>query len=217
MRVESFIGVAVLLAASFLTITSPPSQEHHRAGGSGAGFVHSTAVDGMDITFEISPFQVGVNTFDVSLIQGGEAPSNIQTTFMRFTNNGAGVGPIIETLETNGDGSYSTTGAFLSQQGTWKIDFIAQRTGAYDINYSFEASLNATSVSNGDEHSEHEDSMQDATSLTNINHGVTAIPPSESFTLLAIILSIGVAAVSTYSVVQSKQQLGRTVASLKSS
>ncbi len=150
-KIESLIGIGVLLAASFLTITSPPSQQHQAVGGSDTGYLHTVTVDGTEVTFGISPFQVGVNTFTVMLrSETGQPPNNVQNVFLRFTNTQAGIGPIIATLEQPGDGTYSVTGAFLSQPGTWKIDFIAQRTGAYDLNHSFEETLSSSPAAGGE-------------------------------------------------------------------
>jgi putative copper export protein len=210
-KIESFIGIGVLLAASFLTITSPPSQQHHQAVGSAMG-LETVTIDNTDVTIGISPLQVGVNTFTVTLRnEEGQDPTNIQNVFMRFTNTEAGIGPIIATLEKIDGGSYSATGAYLSQPGTWEIDFIAQRTGAYDLNHSFEETLTAALTSNGETHSDHEQPSGDDIPANSMNAQVTAIPPSESFTLAAIILSIGIEGASAYSVIRSRQQLGRTI------
>jgi len=215
-RIESIIGIGVLLAAAFLTITSPPAQEHHPADGPGSGLVQSATVDNVDITLEISPFQVGVNRFEVLLKSpDGQAPTNIQAVFMRLTNTEARVGPIIVTLDKVSDGSFSTTGAFFSQPGTWRTDLIVQRTDAYDLNHSFEQTLVAASVSGDESHSGHEQPAQETPQEgPNVGEEETYIPPSESFTITAIILSIGVAASSAYFVIKGRRQLRRTVSSL---
>jgi copper transport protein len=212
-KIESIIGIGVLLAASFLTITSPPSQQHHQAmGGANTGYLHTVPVDNTEVTFAISPFQVGVNTFTVMLRnEAGQPPTNIQNVFMRFTNTEAGIGPIIAALEKTNDGTYSVTGAFLSQPGTWKIDFIAQRTDAYDLNHSFEEMLSTSSAANGETHSGHEQPSENTVPSNNMDEEVTAMPPSEMFTLAAIVLSIGVAGATTYSVIRSKKQLMETI------
>lgn len=216
-KIESLVGIVVLLAASFLTITSPPSQQHHQSiGGSGTGYFNTVTIDNTEVTFGISPFQVGVNTFTVALRdEAGQPPSNIQNVFMRFTNTQAGIGPIIATLEETGDGTYSVTGAFLSQPGTWKIDFIAQRTSAYDLNHSFEETLSSSSTG-GEGHSGHDQPSEEETppSSEDAQMTDTALQPSGDFTLAAILLSIGIAGASAYSVIRSKQQLARTVRSL---
>jgi copper transport protein len=219
-KIESIIGIGVLLAASFLTITSPPSQAHHEgAGGSSMGYLHTVPVDGTEVTFAISPFQVGVNTFTVMLKnEAGQPPANIQNVFVRFTNTQAGIGPIIATLEKTDEGTYSVTGAFLSQQGTWKIDLIAQRIGEYDLNHSFEETLGAPSTTNGETHSEHEEHSEQTatpppttTPSDSASEEVAAEPPSEAFTLVAIVLVIGIAGASAYSVINSRKQLKQTM------
>lgn len=217
-RIESIIGVGVLLAASFLTITSPPAQEHHHATtGPVSGIVETATVDNVDITVKISPFQVGVNRFEVSLRSpDGQAPVNLQAAFMRLTNTEARVGPIIVTLDKIGDGSFAATGAFLSQPGTWKMDLIVQRTDAYDLNHSFEETLVAAPSASGDEsHSGHEQPAEETPPAdTTAGEEESAVPPSESFTIAAVILSIGVAAASAYFAIRSRQQLRRTASTL---
>lgn len=180
-KAEAIIGIGVLLAASVLTITSPPEQMQH-------GYEDMTTVEGVDIMIEISPFQPGFNTFTVMFIQGSTPPTNIHHVMMRFTNEDAGIGPIVATLEDAGNGVYSTAGGYLSQIGKWKIDLIAQRMDAYDLNYSFSKTLGSGK-------------MEPA-------------PAIDSFAYLAIGLAAVVVGGSAFYAVQSRKQMNQTAASL---
>lgn len=171
----------VLLAASVLTITSPPEQMHH-------GYKDMATVEGVDILIEISPFQPGFNTFTVTFIQGSTPPTNIHNVMMRFTNQDAGIGPIVATLEDTGNGVYSAAGGYLSQIGKWKIDLIAQRMDAYDLNYSFSETLGSGK-------------MEPA-------------PAIDSFAYLAIGLAAVAVGGSAFYAVQSRKQMNQTAASL---
>jgi hypothetical protein len=86
--------------------------------------------------------------------------------------------------------TYSATGGYLSQEGSWKIDLIAQRMNAYDINYSFIENLVP---------------MQPA----------QAGPALDSFAWLAIALALTVAGGSAAYVVQSRRQLRKAIAALE--
>jgi hypothetical protein len=60
---------------------------------------------------------------------------------MQFTNTESNIGPIVANLAKKGEGQYSVTGGYLSQPGEWDIKVTAQRSGAYDLNYSFKETI----------------------------------------------------------------------------
>jgi putative copper export protein/methionine-rich copper-binding protein CopC len=182
-KVEAILAVGVLLAASLLTVTSPPDEVMH-------GYMHKATIEGVDTTIEISPFQAGFNTFTVTFMQNGAPPSNIHHVMIRFTNEDAGIGPVVAMLDSTGNSAYSGTGGYLSQKGSWKIDLIAQRMNAYDLNYSFTEELGSTLPSQ-------------------------AGPTLDSFAWLAIVLAAAVVGGSAAYVVQSRRQLRKTVAALE--
>ena len=96
------------------------------------------------MTLKITPFNVGQNTFNVTLIdQSGTFPTNIRNVLLSFTNQGAGIGPIVATLNKTAEGKFAAQGSYLSQPGSWDIKVTAQRIGAYDLNHTFEALVKA--------------------------------------------------------------------------
>ena len=252
-KIESLIAIGVLFAASLLTITSPPSQMQQVQQGGGVttgaqggampemgmqnmtttpGFSEQVTISGVDTTLEIAPFHAGFNTFTVTLSDEatGSPPQNINAIYLRFTNPEARIGPIVTTLNSTGDGSedrYSAVGGYLSQMGNWEIDLVVQRLGAYDLNYSFEVELGASSghenMNMGADMNMHMEDHEASTATTSTNINATenelvespAPPELDSFAWLAIGLSVAVGVGSAYYFRKSKQQLEGTLKRLE--
>jgi len=201
-KAEALVGIGVLFAASLLTITSPPAeamdQQHHQTG---PHYMNHVNMDGTDAMLEITPFQPGVNTFTVTLSEGGQPPQNIASVILRFTNVDAGVGPLIATLQKTGDGVYSAAGGYLSQPGEWKMDLIAQRVNAYDLNHSFTEKLESGSMSG-------------MSSMPGMESTAETPPSFDSFAALALGLAAAVAGGSAFYARQSRLQMKKTLAAL---
>jgi copper transport protein len=231
-KIESLIGIAVLFAASLLTITSPPSQMHQQQEAGAMpemgmetvipGFSQEVTISGVDTILEITPFHAGFNTFTVMLrdTAGSSPPQNINAVFLRFTNPEARIGPIVATLEKrDNSGNYSAVGGYLSQTGNWTLDLIVQRIGAYDLNHSFDVTLGASSSHENMDMSANmnmqtKDHDAAITSTNTTAPGAESEPPPpafDSFAWLAIGLSVAVGAVSAYYFKKSKQQLKDTI------
>ncbi len=87
------------------------------------------------LNFDISPFEVGQNTFTIQLShENGTSVENIKDVFLEFSNPAKNLGPIVDVMEKIESGKYTSTGSFLSQEGNWEIKITAQRIGEYDIN-----------------------------------------------------------------------------------
>ena len=110
-------------------------------------FSESSTVDNVNVTLKITPFYVGQNTFNVTLTdQSGTFPTNIRNVILSFTNQDVGIGPIVATLNKTGEGKFAAKGNYLSQPGNWDIKVTAQRSGAYDLNHTFESLAKAPSA-----------------------------------------------------------------------
>ena len=110
-------------------------------------FSESSTVDNVNVTLKITPFYVGQNTFNVTLTdQSGTFPTNIRNVILSFTNQDVGIGPIVATLNKTGEGKFEAQGNYLSQPGNWDIKVTAQRSGAYDLNHTFESLAKAPSA-----------------------------------------------------------------------
>ncbi len=105
-------------------------------------FSDQTTVNNVNLKNEITPFSVGINTFNVTLTdQQGNPAKNIRNVIMQFTNTESNIGPIVANLDKKGEGQYTVTGGYLSQPGEWEIKVIVQRSGTYDLNYSFKETV----------------------------------------------------------------------------
>ena len=95
----------------------------------------NVTADNVVLSFEISPFRVGQNTFNIQVSYlNGTAVENIMDVFLEFNNPAKNLGPIVDVMDKMESGKYTSTGSFLSQEGNWEIKITAQRTGEYDIN-----------------------------------------------------------------------------------
>ena len=128
-------------------IQSPQQQQSSQQGmiltgqqNNGNIFSESSTVDNVNVTLKITPFYVGQNIFNVTLTdQSGTFPTNIRNVILSFTNKDVGIGPIVATINKTGEGKFAAQGNYLSQPGNWDIKVTAQRSGAYDLNHTFES------------------------------------------------------------------------------
>ncbi len=97
-----------------------------------------TTADDIILKFDIIPFQVGQNTFNLSAsYTNGTVVENIRNVYLEFNNPIKNLGPIVDTMEKVDSGKYSLVGNYLSQNGNWEIEMTIQRIGEYDINQQF--------------------------------------------------------------------------------
>jgi methionine-rich copper-binding protein CopC len=107
--------------------------------GNNSIFSESSTVDNVNLTLTITPFNVGQNTFNVTIAdQSGTFATNIRNVILSFTNQDVNIGPIVATLNKTAEGKFAAQGSYLSQPGNWAIKVTAQRSGAYDLNHTFE-------------------------------------------------------------------------------
>jgi methionine-rich copper-binding protein CopC len=116
-------------------------------------FSEQVEIDNVLLKYEISPFYAGVNNnfmltlSDISdTTANNNPPINIRNVTWLFTNEQAGIGPIVATLGRVDNGVYSIDGGYLSQAGEWDIRIVVQRTDAYDLNHSFDVQVNSTNT-----------------------------------------------------------------------
>jgi hypothetical protein len=179
---------------------------------------------------QINPFYTGFNTFKINFTGAdGKPAKNISNVVLQFTNDQANIGPIVVNLKKVNDGVYSIFGGYLSQKGNWTIQLTGQRTGAYDLNYDFNANIKQKPTSsptlaadqspspNTPQSSKQQQQQQQKLSTSGIvgnNNSMnqSELPPSfDSFALLAIVLAGLVILGSAYYFKKSKQQLKETL------
>jgi methionine-rich copper-binding protein CopC/nitrogen fixation protein FixH len=140
---------------SYIFRIQSPQQQSQQIGASAqqnnnnSFFVEQALVDTINMTLKITPFYVGENNFNVTLTdESGKFPSNVNNVILAFTNQQVGLGPIVANLNKTGDGRFVADGSYLSQEGKWEIKVTAQRSGAYDLNHTFEAVTKTPTDSN---------------------------------------------------------------------
>jgi copper transport protein len=212
-KAESLVAIAVLIIASFLSTTAPPSltAHHDQLGEEHADhmegesiYITQDSVLDANVQVEISPFYAGYNHFIVTITEEDEETiaQNISNVIMTFTNREEGIGPIVQNMIPDLEGIFHLSGGFLSQPGLWDIRVTAQRVGAYDVNYRFEENLPAAPTSLGEVTEEVEvPEMQ--------------LQIDGTFTILAILLSVAVIAGSGAYFLKSKRQLESVAALLR--
>ncbi len=127
---------------SYVFSISPSQQSSLNPVSENKTFSEQATIDNVNLKNAITPFSVGINTFNVTLTdQQGNPAKNITNVIMQFTNTESNIGPIVAKLAKKGEGQYSVTGGYLSQPGEWDIKVTAQRSGAYDLNYSFKETI----------------------------------------------------------------------------
>ena len=94
------------------------------------------------LKFDISPFQAGQNTFNLTALYNNGTPvNNINNVYLEFNNPTKNIGPIVDVMNKTSEGNFLSTGSFLSQTGDWEIKIIVQRTGEYDINQKLDVNI----------------------------------------------------------------------------
>lgn len=111
------------------------NQNQQPATNVSSQYSKNVTADNVVLNFDISPFKVGQNTFNIQFSYvNGTAVENIRDVFLEFNNPAKNLGPIVEVMDKIESGNYTSTGSFLSQEGNWEIKITAQRIGEYDIN-----------------------------------------------------------------------------------
>jgi hypothetical protein len=230
--------MCVLLAASLLTITSPPamnigmssmaaymssSSSSSMSGMSTSPAKNSThtiltKIMNVNTKIEINPFYSGFNTFKVTFTDAnGEPYTKVNAAEMIFTNTVANIGPIVANLHRTGPGVFSITGAYISQPGEWGMTLAAQRVQDLDLNYEFTAKVaNAPSLLQGGSSSSSTASNIPAGVPVSLDNNTQEVPPQfDSFAWLAIALAVAVVLGSAYYYSRSKKELRKNIEMLK--
>ena len=147
LKVESAIGIALLLSVALLTNTSLPGGElpvetlsakqiddtQIVDGSSQRKLMQTLFVDESIVNISIKPARIGMNEVTVTITDStGKALDDIEKVQIKLTQVKEGIGPLISGLtkvkDTNFDGN--TT---LTANGRWNIEVLAQRQTALSI------------------------------------------------------------------------------------
>ena len=164
------VAIGVLLVASLLTVTSPPTtsmsmpsmdEGYHTMvmpdgdGGmsmngmsvnnlQNSSYIKEVKILNVNTKIEINPFHSGFNTFKITFTDtNGQPYSKLLTVRMIFKNDQADIGPITTKLVKLSPGVYTIRGGYISQPGEWNVAMAAQRPSDYDLNYRFNPTVNS--------------------------------------------------------------------------
>jgi copper transport protein len=132
---EIVLSVAILLAASFLTSSSPP-----KGLASSGVLYYQTVQNGLKVDLAISPGKLGDNTFEVRLtdVATGKPVTDASLVDWRVEMQEMDMGITNLQLKplTGLPGRYMAEGPILSMVGTWQAQLLIQRNGFEDVRYA---------------------------------------------------------------------------------
>jgi hypothetical protein len=108
------------------------------------------------------------------------------------------LGPIFAKLVKKNNTAYSIEGGYLSGPGAWDVKLMIQRSNLYDLNYRVGLVVNESAAS-----------INGPYDVDTVNFADTTNKPV-NYTLIVILLSLIIAALSTYFCIKSLKRL-RTV------
>ena len=137
-----FAGL-LLASVSFLTYIPPA-----RLASTTSDLTDSTQVDDLDIGISISPGRIGQNTFVLRLSSNGEHVHSAKEVLLRFTPQQQNIPPSDLELFSQGDGTYTAKGTYLSIPGTWQVQAIVRREDKFDAYANFNFTLQKPGTAN---------------------------------------------------------------------
>jgi hypothetical protein len=178
--------------------------------------IKQTKIMNVNTKVEINPFYSGFNTFKITFTDpSGKPYTKVTGAELIFKNEKADIGPIVVTLKKIRPNIF-TIGTFIGLPGEWNIALAAQRQADYDLNYDFTSKVTAAPpIPKQSQSSNANMQMQMNSSSgagTNTNNPINSqnqesMPKFDSFTILAIVLSVILGIVSWYTYKRSKEDL----------
>lgn len=134
---EAFLGLAVLVAAAFLTQTTVSKSVATDTGGK--PFDQTATMADLDVQLHIDPNKTGINTYQVKLFDKGTADpvdaERVRLTFRYLDDQN--VGPSTLTLDKSSPGTYTGEGPFLTLEGQWRVEAEVRRANVDDVTAFF--------------------------------------------------------------------------------
>jgi copper transport protein len=138
---EVMLGVLLLLSVGLLT-SLPPAQ----ITSASPVLEGSAEVDDLSLGLTITPGRIGLNTFNVSARANGQPLTAAKEVDLRFTPATARVPPSEAQLIGQGNGQYTTKGAYLSLPDTWQVQIVVRREDHFDAFANLNFDLNPTAT-----------------------------------------------------------------------
>jgi len=134
---EVILAGLLLAAVSLLTYLPPAKINTPVQALSG-----STRVDDLKMDLVITPGQVGQNTFTLKLLSNGSPVTAVKEALLRFTPIQGNFPPSEGQLISQGDGTYTAKGTYLSMPGRWQVQAVVRRADRFDSFANFNFSIN---------------------------------------------------------------------------
>ena len=138
--VECVLAVLVILSVGFLTALEPARQVASRSGAAAGDqrLSFQESDEGVEMTLEIIPGQVGTNTIEVSVHDRfGEPISNATDVRVRLSYLDMDLGETPLSAMHTGGGDYLLEGQLISLEGAWQTEIAIQRPDAFDARAAF--------------------------------------------------------------------------------
>jgi copper transport protein len=130
-----FAGL-LLASVSFLTYIPPA-----KLASPTSDLTASAEVDDLSMDISISPGRIGQNTFVLRLASNGEPLHTAKEVLLRFTPDQANISPSDLELISQGHGTFSAKGTYLSVPGNWQVQAIVRREDKFDAYANFNFTL----------------------------------------------------------------------------
>jgi copper transport protein len=131
---ELTFAALLLASVSFLTYIPPA-----KLATPTTDLTDARKVDDLSVILSISPGRIGQNTFVLRLAANGEPVQSAREVLLRFTPDQANIPASDLELISQGDGTFSAKGTYLSIPGNWHVQAIVRREDKFDAyaNYTF--------------------------------------------------------------------------------
>jgi mono/diheme cytochrome c family protein len=130
-----FAGL-LLASVSYLTYIPPA-----KLASPTSDLSDSTNIDDLNIDISISPGRIGQNTFVLRLSANGEPLRTVNEVLLRFTPDQVNISPSDLELISQGDGTFTAKGTYLSVPGNWQVQAIVRREDKFDTYANFNFTL----------------------------------------------------------------------------
>ena len=134
--VESVLSWGIMLSVAVLIQTPTPRSLAANAQTLQPKLPFNTIVRAADLSIhlQVAPNQVGDNLFWVHLFHAdGSSPGTVQLVRLLFDYQKQRLGQSRIDLQAQGQNTFTTEGAYLSQAGPWKLSVYIRRRGMDDI------------------------------------------------------------------------------------
>lgn len=129
---EVVLAALLLGSVSFLSYIPPA-----KAASQNTDLTDRARVDDLRVNINVSPGQVGPNTFTLNLYENGKPLRSAKEVLLRFTSTEANLPPSELQLIGDGNGMFSAKGANLSLPGRWQVQAVVRRVDKFDAYANF--------------------------------------------------------------------------------